>query len=643
MFSPGRLHFLLLCMAVLALDGMPSYGHKLSFQRTEKVDLLQHFSQMVFNATDVSLSLDSRGCPALQISHYGSLTMATQQAFGQRFSVEFSILMEFRSSQKEESSVVTLLNAQHHIHLQLRLGPHSLTFISTQHREYEFSVGSLRDGQWHQVSLGVSPLWLDVYVDCSLVERVNWAYPWQSISTDGLLMIGGSLEGFETPFDGAVRQITFVMGDPDAARDHCALQRPACNLATSNALLNLHYGTSPYESSDSADGSADMEVMQWDPLHMGLTVDGQQTDMDHLLKRNPPDNTNQDAGDQTHGFKLVDEPHINNSNKEDGTVHDTDFSSNIQMFDENIVQKNAADSTVHIVVNTAMPDSLTQMHEVKARNVTLQMDENIIPSMATKEHLETNSLLRNNEEGRHSSLQQRESPPSVPATGTDNIIYGSDHRIYRIHKGLPGPIGPRGRRGCAGREGFFGFKGDKGSHGIQGLNGRKGDPGPPGPPGLPTLYLWRNSEEDWAAFRRSSVYQILRAGWPVTPGPPGPMGEMGKPGPPGIPGDSGNTGMPGQRGHMGYPGPKGLPGNTGRRGGDGGRGLDGHCGPPGPPGLKGPRGFKGEGASAGEKGYEGFTGEPGPSGDRGRRGEKGSKGEPGEDGPVGPPVRETTG
>lgn len=35
---------------------------------------------------------------------------------------------------------------------------------------------------------------------------------------------------------GALRQITFVMGDPDAARDHCAFQRPACNLATSNAL-----------------------------------------------------------------------------------------------------------------------------------------------------------------------------------------------------------------------------------------------------------------------------------------------------------------------------------------------------------------------------------------------------------------------
>lgn len=65
------------------------------------------------------------------------------------------------------------------------------------------------DGQWHQVSLGVSTLWLEVYVDCWLVERVNWAYPWQGISTDGLLMVGGSLEGFETPFE--VRKCTCLI------------------------------------------------------------------------------------------------------------------------------------------------------------------------------------------------------------------------------------------------------------------------------------------------------------------------------------------------------------------------------------------------------------------------------------------------
>ncbi|XP_035514783.1 collagen alpha-1(XI) chain [Morone saxatilis] len=562
-------------------------------------------------ATNVSLSVDSLRCPTLQIGLYDNLMMATQQAFGSRFSDEFSMLMRLRSSQKEESSVLTLLNAQHHIHLQLRLSPHSLTFISTQHREYEFPVGSLCDGQWHQVSLGVSPLWLEVYVDCSLVERVNWAYPWQGISTDGLLIIGGSLEGFETPFEGAVRQMTFVMGDPDAARDHCTLHQPACNLTTSNALWN-NFGTRPHESSNRAEGPSHEETIH----------------LDHLLERNPLEYTHEDAAGQSHGFILVDEPHITlANNNEDRRVQETESYPNIQMLHEN-----AADTGLSIVVNLASSHSLTQMSEVKAPNDTLLMDENMIHLTTSKR--ETKSLLRNNEEGWHSSLQHGESLPSVPAIGTGNIIYGSDQRIYRIHKGPPGPRGPQGRRG---------------SQGNRGLNGRRGNPGPPGPPGLPTLYLWRNSEEDWTAFRRSAIHQMLRAGWPVTPGPPGTMGEMGKPGPPGIPGDPGDRGIPGQTGDMGNSGPKGVSGNPGRWGRNGSQGVNGHRGPPGLRGLQGPRGFKGEGASPGEKGDEGFPGGgPGPEWDRGGAGrEKGSKGnrsktdcgppgQPGSNGPAGP-------
>nr|XP_046242088.1 collagen alpha-1(XI) chain-like [Scatophagus argus] len=619
MFLIRKVQFLLVHVAIL-VDVMPLHEDMWDFQRTEKVDLLRRFFQIIINTTDVSLSVDSLSCPTLQIGLYGSLMMATQQAFGQRFSDEFSLLIELHSSQKEDSSVVTLLNAQHHIHLQLRLGPHSLTFISTQHREYEFPVESLCDGQWHQVSLGVSPLWLEVYVDCLLVERVNWAYPWQGISNDGLLMIGGSLEGFETPFEGAVRQLTFVMGDPDAARDHCTLHRPSCNPAASNAFRNMYSGTRSHESSNSAEGSADKESSQWD----------------HLSERNPLDHNHQDATDQSHGFIFVDEHHIMSpTNNEDGRFRSTESSPNVRMLNENVIEKSAANFDTE--VSLAFPDSLTQVSEIKAHNVTLLMDENMIPSMASKGQLETNNVLRNNEEGQYSSLQLKESLPSEPAAGAGNIIYGSDQRIYRVHKGPPGPVGPEGRRGCAGKEGYIGLKGDKGSQGIPGMDGRRGDPGPPGHPGLPTLYLWRNSEEDWTAFRRSTFYQMLRAGWPVTPGPPGPMGEMGKPGPPGIPGDSGHRGIPGHRGDMGNPGPKGVPGSAGRWGRNGSPGVDGHRGPPGPPGLKGPRGFKGEETSPGEKGDEGSIGEPGPSGDRGRTGEKGSKGEPGEDGPIGPP------
>ncbi|XP_029914981.1 uncharacterized protein LOC115364620 [Myripristis murdjan] len=189
--------------------------------------------------------------------------MATQQAFGPRFADEFSVLMELRSSQEEESSLLTLLNYQHHIDLQLRLGPHSLTFISTQHREYEFPVSSLRDGQWHQVSLGVSLFWLEVYVDCILVERVDWAYPSQDVSTEGLLMMGGILEGFEIPFEGAVRQMTFVMGDPGAARYHCPLHLPVCDPLASDTFRSHDFssGTAADDLSYSVEGSTDEEVV----------------------------------------------------------------------------------------------------------------------------------------------------------------------------------------------------------------------------------------------------------------------------------------------------------------------------------------------------------------------------------------------
>lgn len=155
---------------------------------------------------------------------------------------------------------------------------------------------------------------------------------------------------------------------------------------------------------------------------------------DPLLDGNPPD------------FILVDEPHIMlATNSEDRRVHDIESSPSNRMLDENIVKKSAADTAFYIVVNTTSPDSLTQTSEVKSHNVTSPTDENIV-LMASKGHWETNSLLRNNEEERHSSLQHRKSLPPVPADGTGNIVYGSDQKLYRINKGASGPIGPQGRR-----------------------------------------------------------------------------------------------------------------------------------------------------------------------------------------------------
>lgn len=65
-----------------------------------------------------------------------------------------------------------------------------------------FPVGVLSDGDWHRMALSVSTGRLALYVDCSMVESVDWAYKdGLGISTDGLVMVGGIIEGFETPFE----------------------------------------------------------------------------------------------------------------------------------------------------------------------------------------------------------------------------------------------------------------------------------------------------------------------------------------------------------------------------------------------------------------------------------------------------------
>lgn len=64
-----------------------------------------------------------------------------------------------------------------------------------------FPVSGLSDGKWHHVAISVAAKRLALYVDCSLLERVDWVYHGMGISTDGLLMVGGIIESFETPFE----------------------------------------------------------------------------------------------------------------------------------------------------------------------------------------------------------------------------------------------------------------------------------------------------------------------------------------------------------------------------------------------------------------------------------------------------------
>ncbi|KAL1275213.1 hypothetical protein QQF64_028027 [Cirrhinus molitorella] len=200
LFRDGKLINGLLSPPLVSSGGSEGFNTHLNLF-TERVDLLEQLSGLIPTSRNVSLYENDQGCPVLDIGLYSTLTMSTQDAFGSSFADEFSVLFQLRSSQEEDRSVLTLLNFYNHILLQIRIGPHSITFITTQQRDYEFSVSGLSDSQWHRISVGVAFEWLAVYVDCVLLEKVSWMYPYMGITTDGLLMVGGILEGFETPFE----------------------------------------------------------------------------------------------------------------------------------------------------------------------------------------------------------------------------------------------------------------------------------------------------------------------------------------------------------------------------------------------------------------------------------------------------------
>ncbi|KAG8010866.1 hypothetical protein GBF38_010153 [Nibea albiflora] len=81
-----------------------------------------------------------------------------------------------------------------------------------------FPVSGLSDGKWHHVAISVSAKRLALYVDCSLLESVDWVYHGMGISTDGLLMVGGIIEAFETPFENILlssNDLEDLLGNPE--------------------------------------------------------------------------------------------------------------------------------------------------------------------------------------------------------------------------------------------------------------------------------------------------------------------------------------------------------------------------------------------------------------------------------------------
>lgn len=64
-----------------------------------------------------------------------------------------------------------------------------------------FPVSNISDGKWHSIAVSVAAKRLAVYVDCSLLESVDWPHPGVRISPDGLLLVGGVVQTYDTPFE----------------------------------------------------------------------------------------------------------------------------------------------------------------------------------------------------------------------------------------------------------------------------------------------------------------------------------------------------------------------------------------------------------------------------------------------------------
>ncbi|KAJ0015536.1 hypothetical protein NQD34_009156, partial [Periophthalmus magnuspinnatus] len=435
-----------------------------------------------------------------------------------RFADDFSLLLHFRSRQKEERSVCSILSPEGHVTLQLRISSTAVTFIGSQDRHYEFPCVGLSDGTWHRVALSVSSKRLAVFVDCVLLETVEWVHFGLGIGLDGLLMVGGITGTYDTPFEGELRELSFVMGEPDAAKSQCSRPRPRCDGTLSKP------GRAPRNHRN----NKRLEVRTGE--HTSIT----RTHMEHTHK-------SQLLMDLTHSH-FFPRP---GAARGDGTVPSgPDRKGTITRVDMFVVEEDTdLMDPVFVHPNWKPPRNGQKNHQKGKPDVSKDLEENITtdkktdaggrtiplypgkpsddiidldsglapkkPSVTPKSSIKAEELKPTS-----SHLDQtrghvvQEQPRVISAVSKEgDLVLGSDGKWYRLQRGSKGRMGPPGPQGCPGDVGLTGFKGDKGKTGPEGKPGRRGEPGPQGPAGLPTLYLWRNTAEEWAAFQVTSAYQ----------------------------------------------------------------------------------------------------------------------------------------
>ncbi|XP_060126269.1 collagen alpha-2(XI) chain-like [Zootoca vivipara] len=210
-----------------------------------EVNLLDILASHNTDLGNFSHGYDDANCSILEVGQYATLSIPSVEAFGENFADELSLLLMLRYSLKENTSLLTIIGLRSNILFQIRITPHTLVFVARRGHHYEFPVSSLADGHWHRVALSISLKRLALYVDCYLLESVGWSgYFGMGVATEGLVVIGGLIEPFEVPFEGALRQLSFWMGDAGVAERSCQASYSTCG-----SLLDkeVHHGSSHFQ------------------------------------------------------------------------------------------------------------------------------------------------------------------------------------------------------------------------------------------------------------------------------------------------------------------------------------------------------------------------------------------------------------
>ncbi|KAH1179307.1 hypothetical protein KIL84_021890, partial [Mauremys mutica] len=658
----------------------------------DEVNLLDKLTSSARDFSNISLSYDEANCSVLEVGQYSTLSIPTREAFGDRFVDELSVLLKLRYSLKEETSLLTILSHRSHVLFQIRINPLALVFVTTRRRHYEFPVSILGDGDWHQVALSISSERLELHVDCQLVESVGWSnYFGMGVTTQGLVILGGLIESFEIPFEGALQQLTFQMGDPGAAGEYCGGYNTRCasafsteafrNQSRSPGELSPAWPEVPKETNEIQESytqgskftTSDLAVrppLVWENPQENLrpSPNGSALTSAPSTKRLSAEEEER-LSIEEEGFELLNStynkitgpgrPGVGRSELEvAGNASDsiTTVTSvppagrrDVQVADDNVILSRTSakvnrpaskkdhvskpqDENITTEKLKGDTGSRTWFSPSKPIDAIIDLDNPSIFSKISAEVSQTVGSAGNIARAPSSDSRRKAEAPVGEGTleSPSKASLSPEEAVKPIQTSLDTEVVPSDHnRGVV-------YRGKTGSEAKRSEDHDQGG------------VLWTAADGQQVRVKPGPRGPQGPPGLPGCRGRRGPLGPKGDkqssfyqllhagwprhPGPRGLPGHPGKPGLPGPPGYPGEPGDKGQLGYMGE---SGLQGFLGHAGFPGSDGLPGMDGKPGPPGLPGEQGPQGFKGDQGPAGEKGDQGFLGDPGPPGEKGEKG--------